>query len=49
MVWLLASLLKNTQALIDMRDNDVRKVRLWKETLCNNDENKDWFGNYNLQ
>ena len=27
---------KNTKALIDMRDNDVRMVRLWKETLCNN-------------
>ena len=30
----------NTQALISMRDNDVRTVRLWKETLCNNGENK---------
>ena len=31
---------KNTQALIDMRDNDARTVRLWKETLCNNGENR---------
>ena len=37
---------KNTQALIDMRDNDARTVRLWKETLCNNGENKACFGNW---
>ena len=40
---------KNTQALIDMRDNDARTVRLGKETLCNNGENKAWFGNLKLQ
>ena len=39
----------NTQALIDMRDNDVRKVHLWKETLKNNGENKAWFCNFKLQ
>ena len=27
---------KNTHALIIMRDDDARTVRLWKETLCNN-------------
>ena len=48
MVWLPASLLK-TQALIDMRDNDARTVRLWKEMLCNTGENKAWFGNFKLQ
>ena len=41
--------LKSTQALIDMRDNDARTIRLWKETLCNNGENKVWFGNFKLQ
>ena len=40
---------KNTQALIDMRDNDARSVRLWKETLCNNGENQAWFVNFKLQ
>ena len=35
--------------LIDMRDNDACTVRLQKETLCNNGENKAWFGNYKLQ
>ena len=38
---------KNTQALIIMRDDDARTVRLWKETLCNNGENEAWFGNLN--
>ena len=32
-----------------MRDNDARTVRLWKEALCNNGENKAWFGNFKLQ
>ena len=32
-----------------MRDDDARTVRLWKETLCNNAENKAWFGNFKLQ
>ena len=36
----LAASLLNTQALIDMRNNDARTVRLRKETLCNNGENK---------
>ena len=40
---------KNTQALIFMRDDDARTVRLWKETLCNNGENEAWFGNFKLQ
>ena len=40
---------KNTQALIDMRDNDAGTVRLWNETLCNNGKNKAWFGNFKLQ
>ena len=40
---------KNTQALIDMPDNDARTVLLWKETLYNNGENKAWFGNFKLQ
>ena len=40
---------KNTQALIDIRDNDARTVCLWKETLCSNDENKAWFGNFKIQ
>ena len=40
---------KNTQALIDMRDDDASTVRLWKETLCNNSENEAWFGNFELQ
>ena len=31
---------KNTQALIIMRDDDARTVRLWKET---------WFDNFKLQ
>ena len=39
---------KNVQALNDMRDNDARTVRLWKETLCNNGENKACFGNFKL-
>ena len=30
MAWLPASLLKNTQALIDMRENDARTVRLFE-------------------
>ena len=29
-----------------MRDNDARTVCLWKEKLCNNGENKVWFGNF---
>ena len=32
-----------------MRDNDARTVRLWKETLRNNGENKALFGNFKLQ
>ena len=40
---------KNRQALIDMRDNHAHTVHLWKETLCNNGENKAWFGNFKLQ
>ena len=40
---------KNTQALIIVRDDDARTVRLWKETLCNNGENAAWFGNFKLQ
>ena len=40
---------KNTQALIDMRNNDARTVRLWKETLCSNGENKAWSVNFKLQ
>ena len=40
---------KNTQALIIMRDDDARTVRLWKETLCNNGENEAWFVNFKLQ
>ena len=40
----------HTQALnIIMRDDDARTVRLWKETLCNNGENEEWFGNFKLQ
>ena len=39
----------NTQGLIDMRDNNARMVCLGKETLCNNGENKAWFGNCKLQ
>ena len=30
---------KNTLALIIMRDDDARTVRLWKENICNNGEN----------
>ena len=40
---------KNTQALIIMRDDDARTVRLWKETLFNNGENEAWFGNFKLK
>ena len=40
---------KNTQALIIMRDDDARSVRLWKEALCNNGENEAWFGNFKLK
>ena len=40
---------KNIQALIIMRDDDARTVRLWKETLCNNGENEAWFSNFKLQ
>ena len=40
---------KNIQALIIMRDDDARTVRLWKETLCNNGENEAWFGNFKLK
>ena len=40
---------KNTRALIIMRDDDARTVRLWKETLCNNGESEAWFGNFKLQ
>ena len=32
-----------------MRNKDARTVRLSKETLCNNGENKAWFGNFKLQ
>ena len=41
--------IKNAQALIIMRDDDARTVRLWKESLCNNGENEAWFGNFKLQ
>ena len=41
--------IKNTQALIIMRDDDARTVRSWKETLCNNGENEAWFGIFKLQ
>ena len=40
---------KNTKALIIMRGDDARTVRLWKETLCNNGDNKAWFDNFKLQ
>ena len=40
---------KNIQALIIMRDDDVRTVRLWKETLCNNGEKEAWFGKFKLK
>ena len=40
---------KNKHTLIDMRDNDVRTVNLWKESLNNNGENKAWFGIFKLQ
>ena len=40
---------KNTQALIDMRDEDARTVCLWKETLFNNGENEAWLGKFKLQ
>ena len=40
---------KNTEVLIDMCDSDAHTVCLWKETLCNNGENKAWFGNFKLQ
>ena len=40
---------KNIWALIDKRDDDARTVSLWKEMLCNNGENKAWFGNFKLQ
>ena len=49
MTWLPTFVLKNTQALIDMRGIDARTVRLWKETFCNNGENKAWFGNFKLR
>ena len=39
---------KNTQALIIMRDDDARTFRLLKETICYNGENEAWFGNYKL-
>ena len=42
-------IVKNTQALIIMRNNDARTVRFWKETLCNNGENEEWFGNFKLK
>ena len=48
MAWLPASLLKNTQAFIDMRDNDAPTVRYWKEMICNNGVIKAWFGNLKL-
>ena len=49
MAWFYHFSIKNTQALTDMRDDDARTVRLWKETLCNNGENDAWFGNFKLQ
>ena len=49
MAWFPAVLLKSTQALIDMGDNDACTVRLWKEMLCNEGENKPCFGNFKLQ
>ena len=32
-----------------MRDNDARTIRSWKETLCNNGEDKAWSGNFKRQ
>ena len=40
---------KNTKALISMRDDNARAVHLWKETSCNNGENEAWFGNFEVQ
>ena len=40
---------KNTQALIDMHNDNAHTVHLWKETLYKNGENKAWFGNLKLQ
>ena len=48
MAWFPASLLKH-KALISMRDDSARTVRLWKETLCNDCENEAWFDNFELQ
>ena len=38
---------KNTQALIIMRDDDACAVRLLKETLCNIGENEATLGSNN--
>ena len=43
--WFPAFLLKTH----DMRNDDARTVRLWKETLCNKGENEAWFGIFRLQ
>ena len=40
---------QNKQALIDMRDNDARTVRLWKETLCNKGKNEPCVSNFKIQ
>ena len=39
-VWFPASLLKSRNALINMRDDDARTVRLCHETICNNGGNE---------
>ena len=49
MAWFPTSLLKHTQALIDMRHDDARTIRLWMEALYNNDENEGSFGNFKLK
>ena len=40
---------KNTQELIDMRNDNVPTVHLWKERLYNNGKNEAWFSNFKLQ
>ena len=46
--WIIAWAL-NTEAFIDMCDDDVRMVRLHLQMLCNNGRIKAWFGNFKLQ
>ena len=36
-------------ALIDMRHEDARAIRLHQETVCNNGGYEAWFGNLKLQ